>query len=149
MDLGKNLSAARKKKGMSQEEVAEHLGISRQTVSKWETNETLPDVFQANKLAKLYDMSLDKLMEYDVQIETIEKAIQNTSEETSKKVDWTKMWAQKYPVLATYPEKVDCAYYARELRNLIHRLQKEYDYNELDAMLVLKDILGKTWNKKS
>ena len=149
MDLGKNLSAARKKKGMSQEEVAEHLGISRQTVSKWETNETLPDVFQANKLAKLYDMSLDKLMEYDVQIETIEKAIQNTSEETSKKVDWTKMWAQKYPVLATYPEKVDCAYYVRELRNLIHRLQKEYDYNELDAMLVLKDILGKTWNKKS
>ena len=37
MTLGNSLSAARKKSGMSQEEVAERLGVSRQTISKWET----------------------------------------------------------------------------------------------------------------
>lgn len=40
MSLGNNLFKARKKKGLSQEEVAERLGVSRQTISKWETGET-------------------------------------------------------------------------------------------------------------
>ena len=42
MNLGTNLYNARKKSGLSQEEVAEKLGVSRQTISKWETDETLP-----------------------------------------------------------------------------------------------------------
>ena len=41
MTLGNSLSAARKKSGMSQEEVAERLGVSRQTISKWETEVSL------------------------------------------------------------------------------------------------------------
>lgn len=41
MDLGNNLFNARKKSGLSQEEVAEKLGVSRQTVSKWETEVSL------------------------------------------------------------------------------------------------------------
>lgn len=45
--LGNNLYNARKKSGLSQENVAEKLGVTRQTVSKWETNETLPDIRQA------------------------------------------------------------------------------------------------------
>ena len=44
MNLGNNLFNARKKSGLSQEEVAEKLGVSRQTISKWETDETLPDI---------------------------------------------------------------------------------------------------------
>lgn len=40
-----------KKSGLSQEEVAEKLGVSRQTISKWETDETLPDIRQAKRLA--------------------------------------------------------------------------------------------------
>ena len=47
MGLGNNLFQARKKKGLSQEEVAEKLGVSRQTISKWETDETLPDIRQS------------------------------------------------------------------------------------------------------
>lgn len=41
MRLGENLAQARKKNGLSQEEVAEKLGVSRQTVSKWETGGSL------------------------------------------------------------------------------------------------------------
>ena len=44
MNLGNNLIEARKKSGFSQEKIAEKLGVSRQTISKWETGETLPDV---------------------------------------------------------------------------------------------------------
>ena len=57
MGLGNNLFNARKKKGMSQEAVAEKLGVSRQTISKWETDETLPDIRQSKRLAVLYDLS--------------------------------------------------------------------------------------------
>ena len=99
MSLGNNLYNARRKKGLSQETVADTLGISRQTVSKWETDETLPNVFQAKEMARLYELSLDDLMEYDADVQEIEKVIQNTSEETQKKIDWTKMWSKQYPVL--------------------------------------------------
>lgn len=54
MNLGNSLFHARKKQGLSQEAVAEQLGVSRQTVSKWEANETLPDICQPKLMAKLY-----------------------------------------------------------------------------------------------
>lgn len=41
MNLGNNLYHARKKKGLSQEDVAEKIGVSRQTISKWETEDSL------------------------------------------------------------------------------------------------------------
>lgn len=147
MSLGNNLYKARRKKGLSQETVADTLGISRQTVSKWETDETLPNVFQAKEMARLYELSLDDLMEYDADVQEIEKVIQNTSEETQKKIDWTKMWSKQYPVLGTYTDVVDVKRYADGLQELLDDLKKRYDYNLLDAMLVLKDILGKTWNQ--
>ena len=62
MSLGNNLYKARRNKGLSQETVAEILGISRQTVSKWETDETLPNVFQAKEMARLYELSLDDFL---------------------------------------------------------------------------------------
>ena len=58
MNLGNNLFNARKKSGLSQEDVAEKLGVSRQTVSKWETDETVPDIRQSKKMAVLYNLSL-------------------------------------------------------------------------------------------
>ena len=47
MNLGNSLFNARKKSGLSQEDVAGKLGVSRQTISKWETGETLPDIRQS------------------------------------------------------------------------------------------------------
>ena len=74
-------------------------------------------------------------------MEDIEKVIKHTNAENQDKVDWTKAWSKKYPVLATYINKVDVEKYAKEIRNLLESLQQEYQYTELDAMLVLKDIL--------
>lgn len=147
MKLGENLFQARKKKGLSQEAVAEKLGVSRQTISKWETDETLPDIRQAKKLAVLYGLTLDELIEFDADVQEIQEVINKTTEETVNKVDWTKLWAEKYPILAQYQEEVDVAAYEEQLQKLLSDMEKQYGYNALDAFLVLKDILGQLWNK--
>ena len=148
MQSGSNLFNARKKSGLSQEEVAAKLGVSRQTISKWELDETLPDIRQAKKLAGLYHLTLDELIDFDTDLEEIQRAIHSISEEKQKKVDWTAVWGKQYPVLTTYQKTVDTAFYAARLHQLLEELQTRYGYSDLDAMLVLKDILGHTWNKK-
>ena len=148
MTLGNHLYNARKKSGLSQEDVAAKLGVSRQTISKWELDETLPDIRQAKRLAVLYHLSLDELIDFDIDVKEIERVIENTSEETQKKIDWTKAWSKKYPVLGVYRQTVDVEKYGRELQKLLGQLKIEYGYNDLDALLLLKDILGRVWNRK-
>lgn len=148
MRLGNNLFQARKKKGMSQEEVAEKLGVSRQTISKWETDETLPDIRQSKKLSVLYGLSLDELIEFDIDVKEIQEMIDKTSEKISDKIDWTKAWGKKYPILTQYQSQVDISFYASELHRLLNDIEKKYGYNDLDSLLVLKDILAKVWKNR-
>ena len=148
MSLGNSLFDARKKKGLSQEEVAEKLGVSRQTISKWETEETVPDIYQAKKLAKIYGLSLDELIDADLDQKEIEEVIKNTDEKKEAKINWTNAWSKKYPVLATYQQEVDIDKYARQIRETLTDLQVKYHYNDLDSMLVLKDILYHEWKDK-
>ncbi len=148
MSLGSNLFKARKKNGLSQEEVAAKLGVSRQTISKWELDETIPDIYQSKRLAVLYHFSLDELIEFDFEIKEIEEIIENTSEETQKKINWTKAWGKKYPILTTYQQEVEVNDYAIKLKEMLNHLKKEYGYNDIDALLVLKDILAHVWNSK-
>lgn len=145
MNLGNHLMQARKKAGLSQEAVAEKLGVSRQTISKWETDETVPDIYQSKKLAKLYHLSLDELIEFDVDLKEIEHIIKNTDEKKEDKVDWTNAWSKKYPVLATYQQVVSIDGYASVIRKMLEQLKMDYGYNDLDSMLVLKDILYHEW----
>ncbi len=148
MNLGSSLYRARKSTGLSQEAVAEKLGVSRQTISKWETDETLPDIRQSKRMAALYKLSLDELIDFDLEVQEIQEAIERTSDKTADKIDWTKAWGKKYPILVTYQETVDPAPYAQELAQMLDRLKKEQGYSELDAMLVLKDILAKVWQAR-
>ena len=148
MNFGNNLFQARKKTGLSQETVAEKLGISIQTISKWETGESLPDIYQAKKLAKLYKLSLDELIDFNIDINEIEEVIKGTNEEAEAKINWTTTWSKKYPVLATYPHKVDIAKYSVIIRKMLDSISSNYGYNELDSMLVLKDILYHEWKDK-
>ena len=145
MNLGSNLFQARKKAGLSQEMVAEKLGVSRQTISKWETDETIPDIYQSKKLAKLYNLTLDKLIDFDIDIKEIEEIIKNTDEEKESKINWTNAWSKKYPVLKNYTQQVDISKYSTIIRKLLNSLKDNYGFNELDSMLVLKDILYHVW----
>ena len=148
MQLGNSLASARKKNGFSQEEVAERLGVSRQTISKWESSETLPDIRQSKQLAVLYHLTLDELIDFDLDQQEIEEAIDRISEEKQQRINWTNVWGKRYPVLTTYTETVAVDSYAAKLRALLDDLKGHYGYSDLDAMLVLKDILSHVWNTK-
>lgn len=148
MSLGKSLFHARKKCGFSQEDVAEKLGVSRQTVSKWETDETIPDIRQSKKMAVLYKMSLDDLIDFDLEREEIQEAIDKTREETEEKIDWTRAWGKKYPILLKYQTEVNIPNYARRITIMLDELKRDYQFSEQDAMLVLKDILYQVWKKR-
>lgn len=148
MTLGNSLFHARKKSGLSQEAVAEKLGVSRQTVSKWETDETMPDIRQSKKMATLYNVSLDELITFDIDVKEIQDMIDKTSDEVVEKVDWTNVWSKKYPILAQYQDKVNVPYYAVRIGKMLDELKAEYQFNELDAMLVLKDILANVWKSR-
>lgn len=149
MRLGESLAQARKKAGLTQEAVAEKLGVSRQTISKWETDETLPDIRQSKKLADLYQVTLDELVAFDFEVQELTEMIDRVSDEVVEKVDWTAVWAQKYPILARYPQEMDTAPYAEALRAPLAQLQREQGYSEEDCFLVLKDILGSLWGTES
>ncbi len=71
IEIANRLVELRKKKGMSQEELAAKLGLSRQAVSKWERAEASPDTDNLICLAKLYGVSLDELLETDKSVEDI------------------------------------------------------------------------------
>lgn len=148
MNLGNHLFHARKKSGLSQEEVAEKLGVSRQTVSKWETDETVPDIRQSKKMAVLYKMSLDELIDFDIDVQEIQDAIDNTREDVQEKIDWTSAWGKKYPILLQYQAKVNIPNYALRINVMLDELKQEYNFNEQDAMLVLKDILYHVWKER-
>lgn len=62
MSIGQKLSDLRKKKGLSQEEVADKLGVTRQTISKWETDQSTPDFDKIIPICELYGLSADELL---------------------------------------------------------------------------------------
>ena len=77
MNLGNKISNLRRKNNLSQEELGELVGVTRQTISKWELEETTPDIMQAKKLSKIFNISLDELTDNDINNVLIEK-VSNT-----------------------------------------------------------------------
>ncbi len=65
VEIAERLATRRKQAGLSQEALAEKLGVSRQAVSKWERSESSPDTDNLIALAKLYGVSLDELLYVD------------------------------------------------------------------------------------
>lgn len=62
--LSENLLTLRKQRQLTQEDVAEKVGVSRQALAKWENGETLPDIEKCRLLAELYGVTLDDLVNY-------------------------------------------------------------------------------------
>ncbi|PHK56802.1 transcriptional regulator, partial [Enterococcus faecium] len=90
----------------------------------------------------------DELIEFDPDLNDIKEVIAKTSEEKQQKIDWTTVWSEKFPVLATYQKTVHVEMYASQLTEMLKRLKRDYGYNDQDAFLVLKDILAQIWNNK-
>jgi len=65
MEIGSKLKNARNEKGITQEQAAELLGVSRQTISNWENNKSYPDIISVIKMSDIYSISLDHLLKED------------------------------------------------------------------------------------
>ena len=83
IEIANRLVELRKKNGLSQEELADKLGLSRQAVSKWERAESSPDTDNLICLAKLYNVSLDDLLKSDEELDELRK--DKVEQETEKK----------------------------------------------------------------
>lgn len=77
MNLGNKILELRKKSGFSQEELSEKIDVTRQTISRWELNESSPDLKQAKELSKIFKVSLDELVDNDIK-NILEEKISNT-----------------------------------------------------------------------
>ncbi|MDY3873189.1 MAG: helix-turn-helix domain-containing protein [Roseburia lenta] len=66
--LAENLIMLRNLKGMTQEQIAEVIGISRQAYAKWESGETVPDIAKCDRLAGFYQIKMDDLMHYNEKV---------------------------------------------------------------------------------
>lgn len=77
MNLGKKIAELRKKNNLSQEELAEKVGVARQTISKWEIGDTTPDINQVKIISKIFNMSIDELVDNDINNVIVEK-VSNT-----------------------------------------------------------------------
>ena len=71
--LGTNIKEYRLKKGYTQEQLAYELGVSSQTVSRWENGATYPDIVMLPVIAELFDTSIDHLMGYARECSTAER----------------------------------------------------------------------------
>ena len=103
IEIANRLVELRKKNGLSQEELADKLGLSRQAVSKWERAESSPDTDNLICLAKLYNVSLDDLLQTNQDIEEIAEDVkekesekENSIKELKEKLE-EKRWANLPP----------------------------------------------------
>ena len=103
----------------------------------------------SQKMTVLYNISLDELIDFDIDVREIQEVIGKTSENTEEKINWTNEWGKKYPILLTYQGKVNIPNYAYRIKTMLDELEQEYKFNAQDAMLVFKDILYNVWKERS
>ena len=83
MELGNKIIKLRKKEKLSQEQLSEKLGVTRQTISNWELNVTKPDIIQIKKISEVFNISIDDLLDNNIR-DILEKKITNTEKLTNK-----------------------------------------------------------------
>ena len=79
MNIGNKIRELRKQRGITQEQLAESIGVSFQAVSKWETNISLPDITLAPVLANFFGVSMDELFDFNIR-ETEQRVKEITDE---------------------------------------------------------------------
>ena len=76
MKLGENILKLRKQNGLSQEQLGDQVGVTRQTISNWELGETAPNPEQLKALSKVLNVSIDELLDNEVK-EVLMKKVSN------------------------------------------------------------------------
>lgn len=91
--VGQNIYELRKNKKLSQEDIAEKINVTRQTISNWENGQTIPDLYQAKALAEVLNVSIDDLFEIkDTQDEKVNSNIEENENSNIESVDVSRIW---------------------------------------------------------
>lgn len=98
MEIGSKLKNARNEKGITQEQAAELLDVSRQTISNWENNKSYPDIISVIKMSDIYSVSLDHLLKEE---KSMNRTYQEFLEESTNTVR-AKRNLEKIILLSTY-----------------------------------------------
>jgi len=98
--FGENLKRLRKEKEMSQEDLAIQLNVVRQTISKWEKGYSLPDTDMLSKIAKIFNVSVNELLESNNHIENInDEPLKNLIELNQKLNELNNLKKKWIPIL--------------------------------------------------
>lgn len=98
MDIGSIIKKARNDALLTQEQAAEELGVSRQTISNWENGKSYPDIVSVIKMSDLYSISLDHLLKED---STVDQSYQEFLEESTNTVKSKDRLAKLVLILST------------------------------------------------
>ena len=100
--ISSNIRILRKRENLSQEEFAERFGVSRQSVAKWESGESLPDLQKCREIAEYYELSLDVL----VNVSLDESSLQTESTEGKYIFGMVKVGERGQIVIPKYAREV-------------------------------------------
>ena len=101
--IAENIVEFRKKKGVTQEEMASFLGVTKASVSKWENGQSMPDILMLPQLATYFDVTVDDLLGYEPQLskEQIQKIYAELGKEFSEK-DFEEAFAKSEALVKKY-----------------------------------------------
>ena len=91
MAIGRRISELRKKNGLTQEQLAEELGTTRQAVSKWESEKSSPDIDSVIRMGTLFDVSMDYLLLGEDKLDKTHSPGLLPSTEPANKSNWKKL----------------------------------------------------------
>ena len=110
MNLAENLKKIRKENNLSQEQLAEKLSVSRQSVSKWESGQAYPEMDKVLQLCKLFNISVDDLLNQDVSELNNNKAVKTNINKFSE--DFLNCITKVVGLFSnlTFKEKIKCIF---------------------------------------
>lgn len=144
MDFGDRLKQIRTSQGLSQEQLAEKIGVSRQAITKWETKRGLPDVENMIILAEIFKITLDELVLQETRLQ--EKQPEIFSSETVYDIDCDKHFdihmgsARRITIHSGEDEKVHVRLESETLENLdsLYKIKLDENKKKLDIDCVKK-----------
>ena len=154
MLFNEKLKKLRKEEGLTQEQLAEKLNVSRQAITKWETGEGVPDIENIKQISNLFNVTIDELLkeEKNINIEKREKYsyVEELEIDHSKHFDINICKIQELNILANNEEKVRVEVLSSENENLNEIFKVEFDnmYNKLDIDIKNNKKIEKVDNVK-
>lgn len=147
MNLSEKLRELRKREGLSQEQLAEKIGVSRQAVTKWETGRGLPDIENMVILGEVFKLTVDELISESEAPESVEGFVTETvyDVDRDKHFDIHVGSARTLSLRSGEEEKIRVRMYSESIEEIgsIFKVTLDEHKNRLDVDCVLKDSLSR------